>query len=191
MNLRRAAVTIALAALPVVALATPAHAVSCNLVADPVGDAGVLNNATLYTAQTDIVTADLASGATNVAVVIRVVSLDPNVLGNLGSEWAVGWEIDGTRYGAYARQGAGPFGTYRSEFTVDGVSAGPVAFAVDVVNDTITWTVSRSLLPDLATPGATFTNFVAGTKVLSGTSDVAASATATYVDQSPSCVPVS
>lgn len=187
MRLRHALLTIPLAVLPVV-VATPAHALTCPLLVDPLNDGAFLGNASLQSAQVDIVSADVASGASTVVAVLRVRSLDGDLLSNLGVEWSFGWKIGSTRYGVFARRTVGVNTTYIPAFTVNGASAGPVHLAVDVVNDTITWTVDRSLLPDLATPGATFGDLAAITKLLSSSSDVAFS-TATYVDQSPGCIP--
>lgn len=189
MRLRNAMLTIALAALPVVAVATPANAATCNLIVDAVGDAGVLNNALLRSDHVDIVSGDVASGPTTVVAVLRLKSLDPDLASNLGPAWKIGWNIGTNNYTASVRRTLGPIGSYITEFSVNGTLAGPVSVAVDVTNDTITWTIPRSLLPDLATPGATFTALRATTTVLSSTSDIAFSSTATYVDQSPSCVP--
>jgi hypothetical protein len=199
MRLRRAALTVALAVVPLVATATPAQAVSCPLISDP------LDASTYYpfpggipTSQNaDIVSVDLASGPTTVAVAMRVAALDPDLFTALGPEWFVAWYIGTNHYGVIARRTGSLIGgpaTYVVSFQMNGTDLGSVPFSTDAVTDTVSWTVPRSLLPDLATPGATFTTIFAGTRVLSGTTDYAPdwpTPFPSYVDQSPGCIPAS
>lgn len=191
MRLPRAALTLALAVLPV-AIATPAHALSCPLVTDPAGDARLLG-LTLPVRELDIVSADVASGPATVAVALRVVSLDHTYLNAGEPTWRVQWVIGDKQYAADLWFGYGPLGRgYVPEFRINGHSVGPVPFTVDVVTDTITWTIPRGLLPDLATPGATFTGIQAITwRPGLGYPADQTTPPATYVDQDPGCIPAS
>ena len=186
MHLRRALFTITLAAaLPV--LATPAHAVTCPLITDATGDSRAPGP--LYSANVDIVSADIASGATTVTAQLRLASIDIEApAGHLAPRWDVDWTINGTKYNAQVRRVL-VFGTYVSELYIGTTSAGPVPFTVDLATDTITWTIPRSLIPDLATPGQTFTELkaVTFTQASNNSADAAVSAQ-TFVDQDTVCI---
>lgn len=188
MRLHLTALTVALAVLPAVA-AAPAHAVTCPLVADPAGDAftGGSYLPIPTTPNADIVAVDVASGATTVAAVMRVASLDPDLFDRFGPEWVVAWRINGNEYVVRTRRTA--HRDFDTRFQVNQANAGPVPVAFDLAADTITWTIPRTLLPDLATPGATFTTFRSFTSVLSSTTDTAVDLAVTYVDQTAGCVP--
>ena len=207
MRFRHATLTVALTALPLVATATPAHALTCPLIADATGDATTLGRfgplqepypplvVGLPTSRNaDIVRADVASGATTVVVQMQVASLDPDLFTLLGPEWFVAWDIGTNSYAVSTRQSGFGQPGYITAFRLNDTSAGSVTFTVDDANDTVTWTIDRSLLPDLATPGATFSYIHAGTKVFSGSTDFAPDwpvEPPDYVDQAPACIAAS
>lgn len=193
MHLRRALLTITMAALPVVVVsAAPANALVCPMLADATGDAGAFAGP-IYSSNVDIVSADLASGATTVAGQLRVADLTPNLLGSLAPRWDLRWQINGTDYMAQVRRVVA-VNTYVGEFYVENVSAGPVPFTIDEANDTISWSIPRTLIADLATPGGTFTAIKAVTftlpSVANSASDVGTT-TETYVDQTAGCISAS
>ena len=197
MPVRRAARLLVLTALPAVLAATPAAAVSCPSLTDDPGDAYWLTKDVGWTgaprpniASLDILSADVASGPANVVAVVRVASLDGNRVGNREGEWVVGWQLDGgDHYAARVRRGLD--GDLVSAFTVNDDPLGSVPFAFDVSNSTITWTIPRALMPELATPGAEFTSLAALTYKLSSTADTAHVHATVYVDQDPGCIPAS
>jgi hypothetical protein len=191
MRLLRIPVTLALSALTAVALAVPAQASTCNLLVDVAGDgiwslgAGVVNSP-----QLDIRSGDVASGATTVVAVLRMTSLVDNVYSQLGPGWSIGWRINGHAYTADLRRGIGPNPNYIATFESPSGTVITPAWSYDLGTGVITWTIPRAALPDLATPGQTFTDIAAATRLLSYSADQANS-TATYVDQTASCVPAS
>ena len=191
MRLRQALLTITLTTLPVVALATPAHAITCPLLSDASGDSRVAA-VPLYSATVDIVSADIASGTNNVAVELRVASIDDDAPSNLAPRWDVEWSINGTDYTAQVRRVVA-FNSYVGEFYVNDVSVGLVPFNVNTTTDTISWTIPRTLLPDLATAGQTFDSIRAVTWVLpsAGRSADLGTTTQTYVDQTTGCITAS
>lgn len=185
MRLLRIPVTIALTALTAVALAVPAQASTCNLLVDPAGDGLWVGG--ISSSQLDIRSGDVASGATTVVAVLRMTSLVDNLYSQLGPSWTMGWRINGNSYTAQLRRGIGPTPNYIAVFASPSGTITP-AWSYDLGTGVITWTIPRSALPDLATPGQTFTNIGARTALLSTDADQAIS-TATYVDQTASCVP--
>jgi hypothetical protein len=187
----------ALALVTALSLAVPAHAAGCPLLVDPAGDSTFpLGLPVLHPDELDIRSADVASGPTTVVAVLRVTSLElKSVASALGEEWTVHWHIGSIGYAALARSPLLSDRAYSWAFTRDGadggpVDAGPVALTVDRTAGTFTWVIPRSYLPELATPGATFTPITAVTWDISSTVDTAYTPTS-YVDQSPGCVPAS
>lgn len=202
MHLRRSLLTItlaSLAALPVVLVtAAPANAKHktppapvCPMLSDATGDSRTFG-LPAYSPTVDIVSADIASGPTNVHVQLRLASIEDDLAADMAPRWDVAWSINNTDYMVQLRQVL-VFGTYVGEFYVEQVSAGPVAFTVDLATDTITWTIPRTLLPDLATPGGTFTQVKSVTWTLpsAGRSADSATTTETYVDQTVGCISAS
>jgi hypothetical protein len=185
MRLLRSPVTLALTALTAVALAVPAQASTCNLLVDVAGDGQWVGG--INSSQLDIRSGDVASGPTTVVAVLRMTSLVDNIYSQLGPSWTIAWTIDGHGYAADLRRGAGPNPTYVATFSSPSGTVTP-AWSYDLGTGVITWTIPRSALPDLATPGRTFTEIRAVTRLLSSSADQALS-TATYDDQTASCVP--
>lgn len=189
MRLRQALLTISLATLPAIALAAPAHAITCPMLSDATGDSHAFAGP-IYSAGADIVSADIASGATTVTAELRVASLADEIPSNFAPRWDLTWKLNTTDYTVQLRRVVA-FNTYVGEFYIENTSAGVVPFTVDTATSTIRWEIPRSLLPDLATPGATFTGLKGVTFVLpsvfNGASDVATT-TETYVDQSTGCI---
>jgi hypothetical protein len=185
MRLLRIPVTLALTALTAVALAVPAQASTCNLLVDAAGDGQWVGG--INSSQLDIRSGDVASGPTTVVAALRMTSLVDNVYSQLGPSWRIGWQINGHSYVAQLRRGVGPTPNYVAEFASPSGAITP-AWSYDLGTGVITWTIPRSALPDLATPGQTFTDIAARTDLLSTSADWANS-TATYVDQTASCVP--
>jgi len=171
-----------LAAVAALAVTTPANALTCPMLTDDLADGRSVAVGAIQSDALDIVSADLASGATTVSVVLRVVALPDDPILWLGARWSVGWRIDGVAYSVTARRSAG-----RSAVYTGGFSHGPAALAVDAPAGTFTWTVDRADLPVLATPGKAFIDLYASTGPFAGNGD-AASVMQTYVDQDPACI---
>ena len=178
--------TLAVATLAVTALAAPASATVCPILTDPAGDgrwpmvAGGVSSP-----QLDIVSADVATGATTLVAVLRVADLNGDNLGLLGVTWRLGWYLDGVNQHVEVRRGAN--GRVTATF-VTGGTAVPVGVAFDYGTGAITWAVARSAVPGLAA-GATFATFGANSNVFGSTADAASEFTNTYVDGDPGCVP--
>jgi hypothetical protein len=190
MRLLRIPVTLALSALTAVALAVPAQAAGCPMLTDVAGD-GTWGLVPLVSSpQLDIRSGDVASGATTVVAVLRMTSLVDNLYSQLGPQWGIAWSINGNSYSATLRRGAGPVPSYIATFQSPSGTSTP-AWSYDLGTGVITWTMPRSALPDLATPGQTFSNLRAQTALLSGSADQAFASSATYVDQTAGCVPAS
>ena len=173
-----------------VLVASPAHATPyCNLVVDQAGDgqhraAPVLSSPTL-----DLLSGDVASGATTVVAVLRLASADTSndPVAKLGIRWSLAFTVDGTDYALTLRRAAGTNDTKTAEMFVEGVAVTPPAFTVS--GSSITWTVPRSAFPELATPGtAVFSTFAGMTLLAGGLADTMINGTATYPDQAASCV---
>jgi hypothetical protein len=174
--------TLAAAATACLALAAPARATACPLLSDPPGDAFLAGP--VPSPAVDVVSGDVASDATNVVAVLRVASLTgPDAV--LRGQWFFEWRIAGVQH--YVQLTRDAAGRYTSLHERDGVYWAPPAFAVDTATGTITWTMPRSEVPDLASPGATFDTLAAATIGPVGFADSATS-TATYADGSPGCV---
>lgn len=175
----------ALVAVPVLVAAAPAaQAGTCPLLVDAWGDGALGAAPVMHSDQLDIRSADLASGATSVVGVLRVASLAPDTLATFGPTWALAWRINTTRYAFTLRRDL--FGTYTAAF-VGAPSTVLPAVTVDTATASITWSVPRSALPDLATAGQTFDSISASTSLLGSSAD-AALTTQTYVDQSAGCI---
>lgn len=186
--MRRITSVLAAAVAFVTVMTGPAHATPCPLVTDPTGDGGWPIAAPLLTPPAlDVVGADVASGATTVVAVVRLASLAADPADALGMTWRFGWTIAGTHHMVEARR-SNTTGAYVASFQVAGVPA-PSTFAADVATATLTWTMPRSSLPALATPGATFQTFSGNSNLFGSTADVFFDGAATYVDQDPGCVP--
>ena len=181
-------------ALTAALLAAPASATPCPFVVDDPAD----NSWTSYrpssgpphvvlaeTDQTEILSADIATGATTLVTVVRVKNLDPDLVGTAGVGWNIGWHLDGVRHELYARRHNG--GVYTG-YNV-GATAVPVSVVFDHAADTVTWTAARTDVPGLAT-GATFDRVGVITYVFSISADSAGSEPGdTYVDGDPGCIP--
>jgi hypothetical protein len=175
----------------VLAGAAPASATTCDLLVDQVGDGGVTVAPTLaHSDQLDIVSGDVASGATTVVGVLRLRSLAPDPLTTYTAvTWSLGFTLGATRYSFTARRGVTST-TYTGRLTSDDPARFETttpALTVDVANATLTWTAPRTAFPELAVAGATFDQLHAGSGAAGFNADAAATAS-TYVDQSPSCV---
>jgi hypothetical protein len=183
------ALVAALVAVPLTMVALPAQASGCPLLSDATHDVTFLGAVPSDTGQLDIVSADVASGASTVVAVLRVRTLEYEY-GMAGETWWLSWTIDDTRYIAYARSTFQ--GQYLWGFSADGVeTTSLVSLTVDRANASLIWTVPRAALPDLATPGRTFTVPSAQTQFFSSTADVVDDSAATYVDQSAGCISAS
>lgn len=167
--------------------ATPAGATGCPMLTDVAGD-GRWALAPIESPQLDILSADVASGPTTVSVVLRLASLESDHVDHLGVRWAVGFVVGGVSNGVYLRRTIHPQPLYISEFRRDNAVVGAVAFTFDPATATITWTVPRSAIPELATPGQVFHDIGAITTVFSSSADNAFDDSSTYVDQSPGCI---
>ncbi|HEU0131817.1 MAG TPA: hypothetical protein VFQ85_12585 [Mycobacteriales bacterium] len=178
---------------PLLAATAPAHAITCNVLVDPVGDASPAASAAVPSSpDLDIISADVASSSTAVAGVLRVRSLQTSPLTTLGAQWSLRWEINGTPYVLIARRDVN--GAYTAS-TGGGFVPQQLAFAVNATNSSFTWHTLRSSLPDLpATTGtAVFDHISASTAVSAGvatTNADAATTSGTYLDGTPSCVKV-
>ena len=176
----------AVATLAVTALAAPASATVCPILTDPAGDGGwPLSAPVVHSPQLDILSADVATGATTLVAVLRLADLDGDNVGLLGVTWRLGWRLDGAPQGVEVRRA--PNGRVTATFVAGGTPV-PAAVAFDYGTDAITWTVPRTDVPGLAA-GATFALFGANSNVFSSTADTAAEFTNTYVDGDPGCVP--
>jgi len=171
-----------LAAVAALALGTPANALTCPMLTDNLGDGRATVVLGVESDALDIVSADLASGATTVSVVLRVAALPDDPILRLGVTWAVTWQIDGTALTVEARRPPGGNAAYSGAF-----SYGPVAFAVDVAGGTFTWTIDRAAIPQLDTPRRKFMYLSATTKLSWQPADMGWSAQ-TYVDRDPACI---
>lgn len=177
----------ATATLGLVLVASPAHASTyCNLVVDAVGDGQSGLVPVLKSDALDLVSGDVASGATTVVGVLRLVGTDTtnDPIAALGLQWALGFDVDGVRYAFRLRQ-AGGISTTQTADLVGPSGTSAVTFTVDATS--ITWTAPRTAFPELATPGASFSHLVGISSVFGGSADTMASTTA-YPDQAASCV---
>lgn len=172
----------------IVVPASSAHAVTCPLLTDRAGDGTVQIVGVVSSPKLDIVSADIASGATTVAVALRLAewpAVDPVTLKE--ARWQVFWMINNSTYRAGYRT------TGSTTLHVNDVSRGPVTAVVNEAAATITWTIPRGLLPDLSTAGQTFREIHAFSWVDLGTilNADTANTTQVYVDKAPGCIPAS
>lgn len=176
------AVPYAVAVLTALALATPSHALTCPMLTDDTGDGRSTVFPGVESDALDIVSADIASGATTVVVVLRLASLADDPILRAGARWNVAWRIDGVSYAVQADRRPGLNAAYSGKFR-----GMPTALSVDVPAGTFTWTIDRAELPVLATPGKTFDTLAASTQPFAANAD-AAWANTTYVDQDTACI---
>ena len=138
-------------ALLAAALGPPARAaVPCPMVVGRPGNAQVkLPRETPVLAELEVRSADLASGATTVLVVVRVRDLgapDPTTL--TGAIWDVLFDLGGAAYTVEARRDAR--GTYYGSVFQPGRILGGAAVTPDTGANSITWAIPRTWLPELA-----------------------------------------
>lgn len=191
----------ALAALTALLVAAPSHATPCPILTDPTGDghtpaispvppalhptvAAAINSPAI-----DIVSADLASGATEVAVELRVDDLTQDVMSTFNVQWFVGFRVGTTRYAVSASRGLNGT-TYDGAFRASGLPDVAIPVAVDLTTSSFRWEFPRSYIPEIATPGATFHTIAATTGWFVSNAD-AVTTTDTYVDQDPGCITAS
>ena len=178
----------ALAALSVLALSVPAQASTCPLISDAVND--VHNLYAMQSPALDIVSGGIVSDATSVTATLHVLALPERDLAYMGIDWDVRWRIGTSQYRVRAslyndrvpgaRPVTGEFTTPTGEINV------PVV--VDRAAATLTWTVPRSAMPELAAGGAVFTQPWATTLFMSSTADFATDGVYnTYEDGAPAC----
>jgi hypothetical protein len=182
-----------LAVVTALLTAGPAHAAGCPMLTDPTGDTlSELNvpQSLVQPGPWDIVSADLATGATSLTAVIRLRDLgNANPVDNaafLATSWQVSWALGGQRH--LVRLVIG-FGRVVAEYTYTDAAA-PLAVPVTIDHgaDSISWTVPRSAVPGLA-PGATFSYLTAMSSFVSSSVDQAAGDGAFYTDGAPGCIP--
>lgn len=196
MRLQRAVLTGLVLALPTstmtVADAAPRPpAKLCNLVVDDTGDykggtySGQASNAV------DILSADIATGKTELVAVMRVPTTDTSndTWRKLGSyEWLVGANLNGVDYKLKYKvnsQFANDTGVATAEV---GNTTPPVTVTVKPTE--IIWKIKRTDLPSLTKrPNQIFTAIRATTSVWGGSADTATAEQGTkYPDKAPSCV---
>ena len=163
----------------------------CNLVIDDTDDykggawSGQASNAV------DILSADIATGKTELVAVIRVPTTDTasDTWRKLGSyEWLVGANLNGVNYKLKYKVNS-TFGSDRGEATAEvGNTTPPVK--VEVKAQEIIWRIKRTDLPSLTKrPNQVFTAIHATTSVWGGSADDAlAEKDVKYLDKRPSCV---
>lgn len=163
----------------------------CNLLLDAIGDATtppLPSDPAL-----DILSGDIASGATTVVGVLRVKDLPAGTsLAATGSRWDLGFSVGGARY-TYSFS-TDVLGRSTATLTRTGgtvVKTIPVSAAANFATNEIAWSVPRSAVVELpAVPaGDPITGINAATydSPVARTVDVATSK-AVYADGAPSCV---
>jgi hypothetical protein len=180
-----AATAVAVVALPGTAGASHPRPV-CNLIVDPIGDAEDA---------VDVVSGDVASGATTVVGALRLRTLTPNDPTTLtGTRWDLAFTAGAARYTFSLRRDA--LGAITSTFTRRPVfgAVTTIAAPYTLLGSTVRWTVARTDVPDLPAAPAydPLSDLVATTYAtpLDLTADVAF-ATQPYLDGWPSCLKAS
>lgn len=167
--------------------AAPAHAAGCPSLTDPAGDGQWDIASVVSSGKLDVLSADVSSGPTTVVAVVRLASFAPDHVDRLGIAWLAGWTIDGGRYEVELRQSAVTGTSYVAEYSGPS-GTGPVSYAIDATAATITWTIPRSALPVLATPGRVFSDLGAFSRVLSSSADNAFADGGFHTDGTTGCV---
>jgi hypothetical protein len=172
----------------------------CRLVTDA-GDDASLTGADPSHAPLDIVSGDIATGARNQIVVLRLKSLatDPALLS--GVTYKVTWTAGGLGQSMTLFQYADGAHSATFDANTETGAAGESTpkVLVDPATSTITWTITRKTNPALAKPGAKFTGIEASTQSGANVSnggftfngsfgggDTASGKS--YTDRTPSCV---
>lgn len=158
----------------------------CNLLTDAKDDVNwSMGAGTVKSPALDIVSADIATGPTEMVAVLRVAKADTSAdnYAKLGFRWRLGATGNGVRYEFEMSRGLATQ-TQRTSATVGGTA---VAHTFSVVGDAFVWKFKRAAAPAMARPKIVWGDFGANSNVLSSTSDNAASERK-YPDRNPSCV---
>jgi hypothetical protein len=182
------AAPVALAALLALAVASPAHAITCPILSDPVGDGRSKLVPVVESPQIDIVSGNIASGSTTVAGTLRVASLAPDTVSAMHPRWALSFALGATTHTFGAEIPLGTGGTPVGSFDGLPLPAGST-FTINVTTSTFRWSVPRSAVPELVWD-QTFHSVTASTSVLVSNAD-AAGTQAVYLDQTPGCISAS
>ena len=190
-----AAVAIALAATtPAVAAARPAPRKLCNLLTDQKDDGewdADLGTGVVKSGALDIVSADIATGRTEMVAVLRIADMsqaNDHWRQALSYEWGLGATGTGTRYSFSLRRGLGPTPSDVWEVRVGDLTLPPAKINGKIEGNTIVWRIQRKDVPALGRAKLYWTDFGAITKALSSSADQAPNSTAKYPDKSASCV---
>ena len=195
--------TTVLAALVAVAVATPAGALgskaACLQVTDETGDAHLgspnVPTSPVNFESLDVVSADIATGAKNIVVAIRVKTLAAKPETTGGSTYNFYWSSGGSPRGVSYRTwlDGPPDATYMP----DGATTSAVAISAyaDPGTNTLYFTVPRKLDPALKKKGTKLSGFTVQTffavnrkgGITTSSADRAESAR-TYVDGAPTCL---
>lgn len=166
---------------------------ACKLLIDPEGDGrSTVAGAVISSPALDIVSADVASGTKNVVGVLRLKQVDTanDNFAKLGMRWSLNFQVSGKTYTFTRRRSPGLNETYRYEFNGSPAGVQQPKVVEDKKKNEITFTVPRTVIPDLKRPRMVFNNITASSYPVTANAD-AATSTKTYPDKHPSCVKVS
>jgi hypothetical protein len=158
---------------------------ACLLLEDTRGDGDWNLAPPVKSDNVDIVSADIATGPTEVVAVLRMAAMNfsNDQWASLGYAWTFGATAGGARYEFRLRRTAG--GEYIGGGSIGGV--GIAGLTPTVVGNDIVWKFKRKGIAQLARPNLVFSSFSAITNILSSTADDAQSSKS-YKDRQPSCV---
>jgi hypothetical protein len=190
-------------ALVLTGVAMPAFAKSapkpvCNIITDAEGDAHrrplpAVSQVTIFESPAlDILSADIASGAKTVSVVIRMkttdVSTDPYA--PLGYAWSFTFKIGPNQYAVQRKRAVSSSGsaTYTDTLSSDGTpGALPAGTKVAMDGTSYSWVLPRGAFPGLKKKHVSFSNLQV-TAAVGGSNADAAGALKPYADRTPSCL---
>ena len=191
---RRAVLTLtvlglALTALPAQAVRPPAKV--CNLVPDSPTDGGWEPFPTLYSPTTEITAVDMASGARNVSLVLKLKSTafqQTDLVKYMTATWSVAFTLGPDTFATHRHT------SYTGEVVEDSMTRnsdklGKPTVTVDATS--ITWTFPRSWIPQLSKSKQVFKDLRGSTSMLLATADSAFVNGMKYNDKTPSCIKVS
>lgn len=191
MRIRRlvlCAIAVSLAATGATASASPAKSKPkpCFLLTDDPGDGNAaIGGPVVASPALDILSADVASGARTVVVVLRLTTTDisNDRWATLGMSWAVNTSVGGKSYTFRVTRPYGPSNTLTAT-VVGAPDVKAVTLRVDPTS--YTWTVARSAI-DYLKPHGTILLESAATALTTSNAD-GALAHKPYVDRSVNCV---
>lgn len=179
---------VAVAATGAPALAAKAPAKLCQLIPDSGTDSGWANQPAVTTPQVEITSVDVATGPKTLVGVLRLKSAtfgNPDPAAHYYVQWSLAFRIGSSQYQFHRHMDA-TGAVMNDAMTQNNSAIATPTVTVDATS--ITWTVPRSVVPELKKTKQLLTDIHAATGMLAASTDTASKDGVKYPDKTPSCV---